>query len=273
MGALDGRRAIVTGASRGIGAGIAERFAAEGAAVVITARTVDRHDHLAGSLDETLGRCRAYTDAVAVVAADLADPIDRSRIVPEAVAALGGPIDVLVNNAAAGIHMPMAEFPHKRRRIMFEVNVEAPLDLAQAVVSAMRDAGEGWIVNLSSAAALPVPGPPYQSGAMPGNGIYGATKAALDRATNALAAELWGTGIRVNTLDPVKPVASEGALAHLGDRIPADRYAPVEVIVEATVALATCPPEQTGHMVHDQDLLDALQRTVMTLDGTKPLVG
>jgi hypothetical protein len=79
--------------------------------------------------------------------------------------------------------------------------------------------------------------------------------------------------VRVNTLDPVKPVASEGAIAHLGDRIPADRYAPVEVIVEAAVALATCPPEQTGHMIHDQDLLDALGRTVMTLDGTRPLDG
>jgi NAD(P)-dependent dehydrogenase (short-subunit alcohol dehydrogenase family) len=270
VGALDGRRAIVTGASRGIGAGIAERFAAEGAAVVLTARTVAQHDHLEGSLNETLARCRVHSDAVLVIAADLADADDRLRIVPEAVAALGGPIDVLVNNAAAGIHMPMADFPHRRRRIMFEVNVEAPLDLAQAVVPAMLDAGEGWIVNLSSAAALPLAGPPYVPGAMPGNGIYAATKAALDRATNALAAELWGTGIRINTLDPVKPVASEGAIAHLADRIPADRYAPVEVIVEAAVALATCPPEQTGHRNHDQDLLDTLGRTVMTLDGTRP---
>ena len=129
MGALDGRRAIVTGASRGIGAGIAERFAAEGAAVVLTARTVAQHDHLEGSLNETLARCRVHSDAVFVIAADLADADDRLRIVPEAVAALGGPVDVLVNNAAAGIHMPMADFPHKRRRIMFEVNVEAPLDL------------------------------------------------------------------------------------------------------------------------------------------------
>jgi citronellol/citronellal dehydrogenase len=273
MGSLEGRRAVVTGASRGIGAAIAERFAAEGAAVVITARTVDQHDHLAGSLNETLARCRRHSDAVGVLAADLADPTDRLRIVPEAVAMLGGPIDVLVNNAAAGIHMPMADFPHTRRRIMFEVNVEAPLDLAQAVVPAMQAAGEGWIVNLSSAAARPVPGPPYAPGAMPGNGIYGATKAALDRATNALAAELWGTGIRINTLDPVKPVASEGAVAHLADRIPADRYAPVEVIVEAAVALATCPEEQTGHMLRDQELLDALGRTVMTLDGTRPQEG
>src|SRR4051794_11283684 len=69
-----GRRCIVTGASRGIGPAIAERLAAEGASVVITARTVDQHDHLAGSLRETLERCRRYGTTVEVVAADLADP-------------------------------------------------------------------------------------------------------------------------------------------------------------------------------------------------------
>src|ERR1700693_3634170 len=122
MGALVGRRAVVTGASRGIGAGLAERLAAEGAAVAITARTVDQHDHLAGSLNETLERCRRHGAEAVVIAADLSDPADRARIIPEAVAALGGPIEVLVNNAAAGIHRPMAEFPHRYRRIMFEVN-------------------------------------------------------------------------------------------------------------------------------------------------------
>src|SRR3954462_14525952 len=128
-----GRRCIVTGASRGIGPAIAERLAAEGASVVITARTVDQHDHLAGSLRETLERCRRYGTTVEVVAADLADPDDRSRIIPEAVALLGGDIDILVNNAAAGIHNPMADFPLRRRQIMFEVNLQAPIDLAQAV--------------------------------------------------------------------------------------------------------------------------------------------
>src|SRR4051794_30422678 len=80
-----GGRAIVTGASRGIGPAIAERLAAEGANVVLTARTVDHHDHLAGSLRETLERCRAHGTTVEVVAADLADPADPARIVPEAV--------------------------------------------------------------------------------------------------------------------------------------------------------------------------------------------
>jgi citronellol/citronellal dehydrogenase len=272
MGKLDGRRAIVTGASRGIGAGLAERLCAEGADVVITARTVDRHDHLAGSLNETLERCRRHGAGRAeAVAADLADPADRARIVPEAVAILGGPIEVLVNNAAAGIHMPMAEFPHRRRRIMFEVNVEAPLDLAQAVLPVMLERGEGWIVNITSGSSRLAPGPPYVPSTMPGNGIYGTTKAALNRATNALAAELWGTGVRINALDPAKPVASEGAVEHLQGRIPADQFAPVEIMAEATVALCTCGPELTGHVFSDQPLLDQLGVTVMTLDGARPL--
>ncbi|HZP31436.1 MAG TPA: SDR family NAD(P)-dependent oxidoreductase, partial [Acidimicrobiia bacterium] len=180
-----GRRVIVTGASRGIGAGIAERLAAAGAALVITARTVDRHDHLAGSLNETLAKCRHHTERVEVVAADLSDPDDRARIVPEAVAALGGPIDVLINNAAAGIHRQLAEYAYRWRRVMFEVNVEAPLDLTQAVLPPMLERGEGWIVNISSGAAHLHPGPPFAPPVMPGNGMYAVTKAALNRLTNA----------------------------------------------------------------------------------------
>jgi citronellol/citronellal dehydrogenase len=273
MNELAGRRVVVTGASRGIGAGIAERLAAAGASLVITARTVDRHDHLTGSLNETLDRCRRHTDTVAVIAADLSDPVDRARIVPEAVDALGGPVDALVNNAAAGIHRPLAEYPHRYRRVMFEVNVEAPMDLTQAVLAPMLERGEGWIVNISSGAAHLQPGPPFTPNVMPGNGIYGVTKAALNRLTNAFAVELWGTGVRMNTLDPAKPVASEGAVEHLQGRIPADQFAPVEVMAEAALALCTCGPELTGRITVDRPLLDELGIAVMTLDGTRPFPG
>jgi NAD(P)-dependent dehydrogenase (short-subunit alcohol dehydrogenase family) len=272
-GRFDGRNAVVTGASRGIGAAIAERLAAEGANVAITARTVDKHDHLAGSLNETMERCARFGTTITAIGADLADPTDRARIIPEAVAALGGDIDLLVNNAAAGIHMQMADFPHKRRRIMFEVNFEAPMDLAQAALPAMRAKGEGWIVNLSSGSANLKSGPPFDVGAMGTSaGIYGATKAALNRMTNALGAELYGAGIRVNTLQPYKPVASEGAVAHLQDRLAADAYVPVEIIVQACVELLSCPPERTARVHIDRDLLDEIGATVMTLDGTAPLV-
>ena len=187
-----GKNAIVTGASRGIGAALAERLAAEGANVVVVARTVDQHDHLAGSLTETLARCRRYGAKVEAVAADLAEPASRSVIVPRALEIFDGRIDILINNAAAAIYMPTREYPYKRQRIMFEVNVHAPIELAQAVVPGMVAQGEGWIVNVSSASAKHAIGPPFRTeGVATTIGIYGATKAALNRITNALASSLW----------------------------------------------------------------------------------
>ena len=118
-----GRRAVVTGASRGIGAGIAERLAAEGAAVAIVARTLEAHDHLAGSLQYTADRLGGYGSEVAVIVADLTNEHDRASVVPRAVGQLGGPIDILVNNAAAAIYGPLADISLKRRRILFEANV------------------------------------------------------------------------------------------------------------------------------------------------------
>jgi citronellol/citronellal dehydrogenase len=271
MGRFEGRRVIVTGASRGIGAGIAERFAAEGASVVVTARTLDPIEQLAGSLAETVERCARYGSTVVPLVADLADADDRERIIPESESLLGGPIDVLVNNAAAGIHRPAAELSLKHRRIMFEVNFHAPIDLAQAVIPSMRDRGEGWIINVSSASSDLTPGPPPFPWSPMGTtqGAYGSSKAALNRYTNLLGVELYGSGIRVNTLQPVKPVASEGAVAHLQGRIPADQFNPVEVMAEAALALGSCAPELTARICVDGPLLDELGMPVRSLDGSQ----
>jgi citronellol/citronellal dehydrogenase len=274
MNRLAGRNAIVTGASRGIGAAAAERLAAEGANVAITARTLEHHDHLDGSLRQTLQRCAAYGTTIEVIGADLSDGDDRARIVPAAAAALGGPIDILVNNAAAGIHQLSAEIPLRRRRIMFEVNLQAPIDLAQAVIPAMVSRGEGWIVNLSSGGARLLDGPPFAVSVLgTTNGTYASTKAALNRYTNILGVELFGTGVRVNTVEPDDPVATEGAIAHLGDGIDRDRYEPMEVMVEGIITLCDCPPERTGRVHTDQALLAELGIPVMTLDGAKPFDG
>jgi citronellol/citronellal dehydrogenase len=249
VGGFVGRRVVVTGASRGIGASIAERFVAEGASVVITARTLEEHDHLEGSLADTVARCARYGTVVPFVA-DLADAADRARIIPESEVILGGPIDILVNNAAA------------------EVNFHAPFDLAQAVIPSMVERGAGWIINVSSSSSDITDGPPFPFSPMgTTNAAYGATKAALNRYTNVLGVELYGTGVRVNTLQPVKPVASAGALIHLAGRLDPDRFNPVEVIVEATMALSSCGPDLTARICVDGPLLDELGRAVRELDG------
>jgi NAD(P)-dependent dehydrogenase (short-subunit alcohol dehydrogenase family) len=266
-----GRRALVTGASRGIGAAIARRLAAEGADVAIVARTIERHTHLQGSLTETEAALAAHGGTVGAVVADLAVPAERAHIVPAAQRALGGPIDILVNNAAASVHHTVRDFPAKRRMITFEVNVHAPTDLAQAVLPGMVERGEGWIVNLSSATARPWPGPPFALGATgTTTGVYGASKAALNRLTNALGAELYGTGVRVNAVEPRAAVRSPGADALIGAHLRPDQVESMEEMVEAAVFLCACPPELTGGCHVSLDLLDRLSLPVHTLDG-RPL--
>jgi NAD(P)-dependent dehydrogenase (short-subunit alcohol dehydrogenase family) len=266
---FEGRRAVVTGASRGIGAAIAERLAAEGADVAITARTLAQHDHLSGSLTATATRLREYGRRVAIVVADLTDPEARARVVPDAVDAIGGPIDILVNNAAAAVYQPVADFSLKRRRIIFEANVHAPLDLSQAVIPAMRDAGEGWIVNVSSATARPWDGPPFELGTQGSTlTLYGASKAALNRIANGLAAELYGSGIRVNTVEPRAAVLSEGAEALVGTTLRPDQIESMEEMVEGVVALCDCPEHVTGRVAVSLDLIAEWSLAVRNLDGT-----
>ena len=266
---FEGRRAVVTGASRGIGAATAERLAAEGADVVITARTLDRHDHLPGSLNETAERVSRHGGRVGIVVADLTDERDRARVIPEADDHLGGPVEILVNNAAAAIYQPVADFPLKRRRIIFEANVHATLDLAQAVIPSMRAAGEGWIVNLSSGSTRPWNGPPFDTGAQGTTlTIYGASKCALNRITNGLGAELHGTGIRVNTVEPRAAVLSEGAAELVGSTLRPDQIESMEEMVEGVVALCDCPEDVTGQVTVSLDLIADWGLTVHALDGS-----
>ena len=272
-GRFAGRRAIVTGASRGIGAGIAERLAAEGASVAIVARTVTEGDraNLAGSLESTAARLRAHGNPVALIAADLTDGDDRARIVPEAAEQLGGPVEILVNNAAAAMYAQPSEMPLKRRRISFEVNVHAPLDLAQAALPAMLEAGEGWIVNLSSATGKLQPGPPFkQDGLGATTTMYGSSKAALNRLTNGLGHELWGRGIRVNTVEPRAAVMSEGAEVLAGHVIKEDMIESMEEMIEAAVYLCDCDADTTGQVFVSLSLIADRGVTVMTLDGKGP---
>jgi NAD(P)-dependent dehydrogenase (short-subunit alcohol dehydrogenase family) len=268
MGRCQGRVAIVTGASRGIGRGIAERLASEGAAVAVTARSLDTApEHLGGTLLDLVSLIQSRGGRAIAIQSDLSDPEDRARIVPETEKQLG-PVDILVNNAAASFYIPFEQYSKKRFRVMSEINFNAPWDLCQQVVPGMRERRSGWIVNVSSATAIHHENPFPKFAATGGSLLYGSTKAALNRFTNGLAAELQPFGIAVNSIEPVAAVITPGVKA-LGIDTQGAVVEPVEAMAEATLALATCDPVKiAGRIAQATPLLEELGVPVRTLDGS-----
>ena len=272
MGELEGRVALVTGASRGIGAAIAKRFAAEGARVAITARTLDQHDHLPGSLRATAQWIEKQGGRAVPIVGDLAEAKDYDRIVAEAQAALG-PIAILVNNAAAAFYLPFDKLSETRFRVAYAINVHAPWRLSQLVVPGMRARHEGWILNISSATSTH-PTQPYRD--FDGlSFLYGSTKAALERFTAGLAAAESKHGVFVNSMAPVGAVPTEGTEA-LGV-VPEEALAVAEsreAMAEAALGLCvTRDPELTGRVTYCTPILEELGRPVRALDGKTKLAG
>jgi NAD(P)-dependent dehydrogenase (short-subunit alcohol dehydrogenase family) len=253
---MDGRVAIVTGASRGIGRHIAERFAAEGAAVALVARTVaPGTSRLPGSLDEVVGLIRARGGTAAAVPADLTVPEDVETVVARAEQALG-PADTLVNNAGANFYGPALALPGRRYALMFQIMVHAPFRLAQLAIPGMTERGRGWVLNVTSKQARHPLGPPYPEWASDGCVAYGMCKAALDRLTTGLAAELDGTGVSVNALGTSGLVMTPGVAMvspHTPDNAPVE---PDEAMADAAVLLCATEPETTtGRIAYSMELL------------------
>ena len=257
MGVLDGRVAIVTGASRGIGAAIAERFGAEGAAVAVAARTTEPgQSRFHGTIESTAAAIRAAGGTAVAIPADLSRPEDRQRLVDEANEKLG-PVDILVNNAAVTYFTPVADFSPKRYALMFAVQVEAPFELAKLVLPGMRERGRGWILNISSIAARHPSLPPGRFAI--GSTVYGMCKAAIERFSTGLAAELYEDDIAVNALSPTLVVPTPGTIFHHLTTEDDPNAEPPAVMAEAALMLCHADPKTlTGRVTYSQELLTEL---------------
>jgi NAD(P)-dependent dehydrogenase (short-subunit alcohol dehydrogenase family) len=260
MGKLDGKVAIVTGASRGIGKAIAELFAREGAKVVCTARTLEEGDHpsMEGSLRTTVRSIEQAGGTALAVACDVADYDACERAVVEARRTYG-PIDVLVNNAALTYFLPVADFPVAKWLKSFAVNLHGPFFMSKLVLADMLAKKSGAIVNISSGAAIGPGRGPYKDAMRRGRGgtLYGAEKAALERFTQGLAAEVYGDGVSVTCLSPSMVVATPGVLHHKLVRSAQDpNVEPESMMADAALLLATEPLDSvTGRVTYSQQIL------------------
>ncbi|MCV7222811.1 SDR family NAD(P)-dependent oxidoreductase [Mycolicibacterium elephantis] len=248
-----GKVALVTGSSRGLGKAIAQRLASEGATVALTARTMDPDPKYQGSLRLTLDEIEQAGGAAVAVPADLSDVEQRGAMFAEVVRQVGAP-DILVNNAAVTFLRPLDEFPERRVRLMMEMHVMAPLHLTQLAIPAMRERGRGWVLNVTSVGGDLPEGPPFSEfDRSAGFGVYGTAKAALNRLTKSLAAELYDDGIAVNAAAPSNPVATPGAgTLDLAKTDTED----IALITETAFQLCTGDPKiLTGRIAHTQSFL------------------
>ncbi|MFV0298863.1 MAG: SDR family NAD(P)-dependent oxidoreductase [Hyphomicrobiaceae bacterium] len=259
MGKLDGRVAIVTGASRGIGEEISKLFAAEGAKVVCAARTLNEGDHrmLPGSISGTVAAIKAAGGEAVAVAADVSKHEDCVRLVKAAEDAFGTP-DILVNNAALTYYRNIVDYNPKHWVTAFSVNVHGPFMMSQLVLPGMMKLGHGAIVNISSGSAIGPGRSPFKDARpVSGGTMYGATKAALERFTQGLAQEVAENNITVAAVSPSVVVGTPGTVYHkLVTSKDDPRAEPVAYMAQAVLLLASEPPASVnGRVTYSQQIL------------------
>ncbi len=274
---LAGRTALVTGSSRGIGRAVAQRLAAEGATVVVTARSAsapspsvrDGEAHLlSGSLGETVEAIERAGGKAIAIPADLEDAEQRAGLIDKAVAAVGG-IDILVNNAGFADYSPIAEMSDATFDRTIEHYLKVPFVLSRAVIPHMRRRGGGWIVNIGSSTGLDPIRPFREYNKTSGDVVYASAKAALHRLTQGLAAEVLDDGIAVNVVGPSTAIRTPGAAALLPDGYETE---PVEYLAQTVLEMTTAPAaERTGLVTFSLHYPYATNTPVMSLDGRTEL--
>ena len=270
---LDGKVALVTGASRGIGRAIAQRLAAAGATVVVSARSLDRaaagqRDGLAvvvpGTLQETVALIAKAGGTAIPIACDLEDPEQRASLVARAVQ-VAGRLDILVNNAGFADYAMVEDMSDEVYARTIDHYVTTPFVLSRAAIPIMKAQGAGWILNLGSVSTLQPVRPYYQLEIDSGSAVYAAAKAAVTRLTQGLAAELQQHNIAVNLVAPSGAIRTPGASGMIPDGYESE---PIEYIASVALELVHAPAaERTGHVAYSLHYAEHHGLPITTLDG------
>jgi 3-oxoacyl-[acyl-carrier protein] reductase len=271
---ISGKTALVTGSSRGIGRAIAQRLAAEGATVAVTARSLtpssstrgDSESVLPGSIGETVELIEAAGGRAFGLAADLEDSGQRNGLV-DRVLQRTGRLDILVNNAGFADYAVVEQMSMETFDRTVSHYLRTPFVLTKAVVPHMRNQGGGWIVNIGSVTGVAPVRPYREYNKTAGDVIYASMKAALHRFTQGVAAELLDANIAVNCVGPSTAVRTPGAAQLIPDSFPTE---PVEYLAETVLAMCHLPAaERTGLVAFSLHYAQGL--TVHSLDGARVL--
>jgi NAD(P)-dependent dehydrogenase (short-subunit alcohol dehydrogenase family) len=249
MGKLDGKVAIVTGASRGIGKAVAIEFAREGARVAIAARTEEQlKSGLPGTIYETAQEIKAIGGKALPIKTNILEESEVQSMVQKVLKEWGR-IDILVNNAAVAAPGPFVETTTRRWNLVIGVNLLGTFLCTKAVLPTMIKQKSGSIINTSSGAA------DGRVRSVTG-AAYGTAKAALEHFTYALAAELGPYNIAVNCYKPAQGVASEGYVFNLPPDYDKSRLVGPEKMVKAAIFLAQQDAKGvTGCVARDEEII------------------
>jgi 3-oxoacyl-[acyl-carrier protein] reductase len=273
---LTGRTALVTGSSRGIGRAIAQRLAAEGATVAVTARAHAASQStrggsavaLPGTIDETIALIEESGGSAFGLTADLENAEARGGLV-DAVLDRAGRIDILVNNAGFADYSPVDAMSLETFDRTVDHYLRTPFVLTKAAAPHMRKQGGGWIVNIGSVTGVAPVRPYREYNKTAGDVIYASCKAALHRFTQGVAAELLDDNLAVNCVGPSTAIRTPGAAQLIPDTFPTE---PVEYLAETVLAMCHLPAaERTGLVAFSLHYPWSQQLPVHSLDGTSEL--
>lgn len=242
--ALEGRVAIITGASRGIGRALALRLAQEGADIVVAAKSEQSTEKLPGSIYETAEEVRALGRRALPVKVDVRHEEEIAAMVQRTAAEFGR-IDILINNAGALWWQPVLETPGKRFDLLMSINVRASFLCAYYALPYMQRQRWGHIITMA---------PPISTEANPGMVAYMISKMGMARLAIGIAEEHRGDNIASNSLWPVTPIETAAVINNqLGER---SQWRTPEILCDATMAILSQEPSAcTGRQLLDEEIL------------------